>query len=116
MVTIGDVAVAYVLSPGTAEPTGAGGLVGPNPVAHRMSTSPGLAATVVAPAKVPAFTAKLKSCRVATTWLPGHRKNAGLYKLAVVVADAEPAGVVTVTVTGPGPMSGASTLSWPGVM
>ena len=45
---------------------GAAGVVGPNPVPHRMITSPGLAATLVVPGNVPFFAARLKSWRVAT--------------------------------------------------
>src|SRR3954451_4918478 len=66
----------YCLSAGTWIPAATGGVVAPNPVPQRITTSPGLAATV-ALLKVPFFTARLASCRVATTWLPGHRKKAG---------------------------------------
>ena len=93
-------------------PAATGGVVGPKPVPQRISTSPGLAATVVAPAKVPFFTARLASeLRVATTWLFGHRKNAGACATTVAVTAAlVPLGVVTVTGTGPVPTSGACTL------
>src|ERR1019366_873180 len=108
-------ASVYLGPRGTATPAGAAGIVGPNPVAQRMITSPGLAGVVVAPENVPALTAKLKSWRVATGWLPGHGKKAGPYWLAVVGnAALVPPAVVTVTEVGPGATSGASTLIWPG--
>src|SRR5438552_17907735 len=80
-------------------PAGTAGLVGPNPVPQRMITSPGLAGTVVLPAKVPFLTAQLKSWRVATAALPGQRKNAGLavWELTVAGAPAPPVAVVTLT-------------------
>src|SRR5258708_11842317 len=89
-----------------------GGVVGPNPVPQRMRTSRGLAAIVVAPAKVPAFAARLASeLRVATAWLLGHRKKAGDCATTLAVTAAlVPLGVVTVTGTGPVPTSGACTL------
>src|SRR5689334_17018322 len=59
MVTVGAVAVTYAWSEGTATPGGAAGLVGPNPVPHNSSTSPGLAAAVVTPEKLPGLAAKL---------------------------------------------------------
>jgi hypothetical protein len=39
---------------------------------------------VVVPGKVPLFAAKLKSCRVATTWLSGHERelNEGPFVMA----------------------------------
>src|ERR1035438_9258990 len=55
MVTEGAVEVEYVTAEGTWIPGGAAGIVGPKPVPHRMSTSPGLAATAVAPATVPSL-------------------------------------------------------------
>src|SRR3974390_1747137 len=107
----------YCLSAGTWSPAGTVGVVGPKPVPHRISTSPGFAATVVAPAKVPFLTARLVSCRVATGWLPGHRKKAGARCTTVAVtAVLVPLGVVTVTGTGPVPTSGACTLIWPELM
>ena len=69
-----------------------------------------VAATVALP-KVPFFTARLASCRVATAWLPGHRKKAGDTVVTVAVtATLVPLGVSTVTGTGPAPTSGACTL------
>src|ERR1700730_9721222 len=56
-VTAGADAVEKPPLAGTETPDGEAGIVGPNPVAHRMSTPPGLAGTVVEPAKVPAFAA-----------------------------------------------------------
>jgi hypothetical protein len=53
IVTVGRVVVEYVVALGTAAPGGATGEVGPNPVPQRMITSPGFAATVVVPGKVP---------------------------------------------------------------
>src|SRR5437016_2521511 len=99
-------------------PAATGGLVGPKPVPQRINTSPGLAAAVVAPAKVPFFTARLASeLRVATAWLPGQRKKAAdCATTLAVAATLVPAAVVTVTGTGPVPMSGACTLIWPGLM
>ena len=67
MVTVGSVLVEYVVSLGVTSPAGAAGVVAPKPVPQRMIVSPGFAGTVVAPANVLAFAAKLKSCRVATT-------------------------------------------------
>jgi hypothetical protein len=57
MLMEGRVAVAYTGSLGTGTPSDAAGVVGPNPVAHRIRimTSPGLAGMVVASAKVPAL-------------------------------------------------------------
>src|SRR5450432_325766 len=98
-------------------PAGTGGLVGPKPVPQRVNTSPGLAATVVAPAKVPSLAARLASSRFATTWLLGHRKNAGACCTTVAVnAALLPFPLVTVTGTGPVPTSGACTLIWVGLM
>ena len=76
-----------------------------------MMMSLGFAGTVVAPANVPAFAAKLKFCRVATAWLPGHVKNAGPNKVDCTVnAVLLPAALVTVTCSEPGPTSGTSKL------
>src|SRR5260370_9244555 len=99
-------------------PAATGGVVGPKPVPQRINTSPGLAAIVVAPAKVPFFTARLASeLRVATTWLPGHRKKPGDCATTVAVPAAlVPPGVATVTGTGPVPTSGACTLIVCGLM
>src|ERR1035437_4591610 len=97
-------------------PAASGGMVGPKPVPQRISTSPGLAATVVAPGKVPFLTARLASeLRVATAWLPGQRKKAGACTTtSAVTATLVPVGVVTGT--GPAPTSGACTLICPGLM
>ena len=65
-VTVTGVAVLYVVLDGVSAPAGADGLVGPKPVPHRMTTSPGAAGTVVSPANVPFLTASEKSWRVAT--------------------------------------------------
>src|SRR5438034_11404872 len=98
-------------------PAATGGVVGPNAVPHRITTSPGFAATVVAPAKVPFLTARLPFWKVATAWLPGHRKNAGCdWTTVAVTAALVPFALVTVTGTGPVPKSGACTLIWPGLM
>src|SRR6185295_12397539 len=98
-------------------PASTGGVVGPKPVPHRITTSPGFAATVAAPAKVPFLTARLPFWKVATAWLPGHRKNAGAACTTVAVTAAlVPLALVTVTGTGPVPTSGACTLTWPGLM
>src|SRR5438128_11841253 len=98
-------------------PAGAAGLVGPNPVPHRIMMSPGFAATVVAPANVPAFAAKEKFCRVATAWLPGHKKNAGPCAIADTAVNALLAAPATATVTdtGPAPTSGTKRLIWVGL-
>src|SRR6266481_514399 len=115
--TVTGLAVEYVLSAGTCMPGVTAGLVGPNPVPQRMITSPGFAATVLVGAKVPSFTARLKSCRVATVYFPTHRKNAGWTCWAVAVtAGLVPPDVVTVTGMLPSPTSGASTLICSGLM
>src|SRR5215475_9879566 len=99
-------------------PSATGGVVGPKPVPHRMITSPGLAATVVAPGNVPSLTARLKSWRVATGWLFGHRKNAGPNCCDVTVdAELVPPSVLTVTAIGPVPTDpGTTALIWVGLM
>jgi hypothetical protein len=56
-VTAGCVTVEYTWLVEVATPIGAVGLVGPNPVPHRITTSPGFAGTVAAPGNVPAFAA-----------------------------------------------------------
>jgi hypothetical protein len=56
----GNVAV-YKPMDGVSRPDGRIGVVGPNPVAHSVITSPGLAGTVVIPENTPSFTAELKS-------------------------------------------------------
>src|ERR1700722_5667261 len=117
MVTVGSALVEYVVSPGVSTPTGAAGVVGPKPVPHRMIVSPGFAGTVVEPANVPLFAAKLKSCRVATTWLLGHGKNAGPNGLDVTVnAALDPAEFFTTTCCEPEPTSGTTKLICPGLM
>src|SRR5689334_1405822 len=81
-----------------------------------MITSPGLAAAVVCPGKVPFLTAKLLSCRVAMLYLPVHRKNAGLAVWAVTLAgELVTPEWVTVTDIVPVPASGQRALIWVGL-
>jgi hypothetical protein len=61
---------------GTTWPSGAGGLVGPKPVPHRMIVSPGFAGAVVTP-RDPLAAAYVKSTCVATTCFAGQGKKAG---------------------------------------
>src|ERR1039457_740814 len=62
---------------GGSTPGSTVGLVAPKPVPHRMIVSPGLAGTVVTSSNRPAGATRLKSGRVATAYLPLHRKNPG---------------------------------------
>jgi hypothetical protein len=61
----------------------------------------------VVPANVPFAAARVKSCRVATTWLFGQPKNAGPNEFTVTVSAAlVPAAFPTVTGCGPDLSSG----------
>src|SRR6266545_1945182 len=82
-------------------PSGNAGLVGPNPVPHRMITSPGLAATVPAtragsPIRAPS------GLRVAMAQVPLYMKNAGENGCMAAVAGSLACPLlVTTTLTGP---------------
>src|SRR5688572_16495150 len=114
-VTDTGLSVVYVLSEGICAPNGAD-FAGPKPVPQRMITSPGLAAVVVTPSKVPFLTANVKSWRVATGYFPAHRKNAGAIVVELTVEAAlVPPELLTVTDIVPVPTSGATALIWVGL-
>ena len=99
-------------------PAATGGVVGPKPVPQRISTSPGLAATVVAPGES-AVLHRQTAIRIAR----GHCLTAGpeeegrsLRRHGGRDSDAGAAGSRDGDGHGPVPTSGACTLICPGLM